>query len=79
MGIIKFLTQENWKEDLKKDWKDEWKKAWEEGLEMGRREVHEKVTQALLEEKKLSTSEIAKIMGVSTDFVNKIKKQLRLN
>ncbi|HEY8970013.1 MAG TPA: hypothetical protein VIM64_12995, partial [Puia sp.] len=63
MGIIEYLQQE----------------AKEEGLKTGRIEERERLTRSLLEKKKHSIAEIADLMGVSTYFVNKIKKQLRPN
>jgi hypothetical protein len=63
MGIIEYLQQE----------------AKEEGVEMGRQEERERLTRTLLESKKFSIARIAELMDVTTYFVNKIKKQARLN
>lgn len=63
MGIIEYLQQE----------------AREEGLKTGQKEERERLTRSLLEKSELSVTKIANLIGVSTYFVNKIKKQLRLN
>lgn len=51
----------------------------QKGREDGRKEERERFTRTLLEEREFSVAKIAKVVGVSTYFVNKIKKQLRLN
>jgi hypothetical protein len=67
MGIIEYLQQEAREEGR------------EEGLKTGLQAANERLTRSLLEEREFSVTKIAKLVGVSTYFVNKIKKQLRLN
>ena len=67
MGIIEYLQLEAREEGK------------EEGLEIGRKEVREKATLALLQKTEFSIERIADLVGESVDFVNKVKAQARLN